>query len=103
LEYYARSRICEAKEINVPYKTYQPEVRIPDAIIIKLYTSGDQIRGYVRQVVDPRENDMIFPGEEMEPEAAFKLAASHSEEEAPIFIELTEGVQWDPEWGNLLP
>lgn len=87
----------------MPYKAYQPEVRTPDAIIIKLYTSGDQIRGYVRKIVDPAKNDTIFPGEEMEPEAAFQLAVSHSEGEAPIFIELTEGVQWDPEWGDLLP
>lgn len=39
----------------------------------------------------------------MEPEAAFKLAASHREAEAPIFVELTEGVQWDPAWAELLP
>jgi hypothetical protein len=103
LEHNARSRICETKEIEVPYKAYQPDVRTPDAIIVKLYTSGDQIRGYVRKIVDPAKNDTIFPGEEMEPAAAFKLAASHSEGEAPIFIELAEGVQWDPMWGDLLP
>ncbi|MFN7089243.1 MAG: hypothetical protein ACK4P4_01645 [Allorhizobium sp.] len=97
------SRVSATKEKKVPYKAYQPEVRTPDAIIIKLYTSGDQIRGYVRKIVDPAKNDTIFPGEEMEPAAAFQLAVSHSEGEAPIFIELTEGVQWDPEWGDLLP
>jgi hypothetical protein len=96
-------RISEKKEIKVPYRAYQPSVRPPDAVIIKLYTSGDQIRGYVRKTADPAKNDTIFPGEEMEPEAAFKLAASHSEAEAPIFVELTEGVQWDPTWGELLP
>jgi hypothetical protein len=89
--------------MEMPYKAYQPDIRTPDAIIIMLYSSGDQIRGYVRKVADPTKNDTIFPGEEMEPEAAFKLAASHSEKKAPIFIELTEGVQWDPKWGDLLP
>lgn len=63
----------------MPYKAYQPEVRTPDAIIVKLYTSGDQIRGYVRKIVDPTKNDRIFPSEEMEPKAAFKLAGSYSE------------------------
>lgn len=87
----------------MPYKAYHTEDRTPDAIIIKLYTSGDKIRGYARKIVDPAKNDTIFPGEEMEPEAAFKLAASHSEAEAPIFIELTEGVQWNRAWGDLLP
>jgi hypothetical protein len=77
----------------VAYKAFQPQVPAPDAIIIKLYMSGTEVRGYVRKVVDPRENDTIFPGEEMESEAAFKLAASHSEGEAPIFVELTEGVE----------
>lgn len=84
------------------YKTLNKDPPIPDAIIVKLYTSGDQIRGYVRKVADTAEDDTIFPGEEMEPEAAFKLAATHSVGEAPIYVELTEGVEWDPAWGNLL-
>ena len=38
----------------------------------------------------------------MEPEAAFKLAQSHNGESGkPIFVELTEGVEWDPSWGAL--
>jgi hypothetical protein len=38
----------------------------------------------------------------MEPEAAFKLAQSHNGESGkPIFVELTEGVEWDPSWGEL--
>jgi len=85
----------------MPYQTFRSDVAVPDAIVVKLYTSGDQIRGYVRKIADPAENDTIFPGEEMEPEAALKLAATHSEGEAPIFIELAEGVQWDPAWGDL--
>jgi hypothetical protein len=38
----------------------------------------------------------------MEPEAAFKLAESHNGGNGkPIFVELTEGVEWDPSWGAL--
>lgn len=84
------------------YKIFNTDSPTPDAIIVKLYTSGDQIRGYVRKVADTAEDDTIFPGEEMEPEAAFKLAGTHSVGEAPIYVELTEGVEWDPAWGNLL-
>jgi len=84
------------------YHPFQTDAVLPDAIVVKLYTSGDQIRGYVRQLADPSENDTIFPGEEMEPEAAFHLSATHSEGEAPIFVELTEGVEWNPAWGELV-
>jgi hypothetical protein len=87
----------------MPYQTFLPDTAASDAVVVKLYTSGDQIRGYVRKIADPAENDTIFPGEEMEPEKALQLAATHSEGDAPIFIELMEGVQWDPAWGELLP
>ena len=65
-----------------------PERPVPGAIIVKLYRYGD--------------DDVIFPGEEMEPEAAFRLARAHSEGEAPIYVELVEDVQWDPRWGTLI-
>ncbi|PDT41280.1 MULTISPECIES: hypothetical protein [Sinorhizobium] len=77
-----------------------PEKPVPGAIIVKLYRYRDEIRGYVRQAVDPSEDDVIFPGEEMEPEAAFRLARTHSEGEAPIYVELVEDVQWDPSWAH---
>jgi len=84
------------------YHPFKAPVVAPDAIVVKLYSSGDQVRGYVRKVADPAENDTIFPGEEMEPEEALNLAATHSEGEAPILIELTEGVEWNPAWGELM-
>ncbi|MFN7104183.1 MAG: hypothetical protein ACK4N1_16335 [Pseudorhizobium sp.] len=84
------------------YHPFRTDTVAPDAIVVKLYSSGDEIRGYVRKIADPAENDTIFPGEEMEPEAAFRLAVTHSEGEAPIFVELTEGVEWNPAWGELL-
>lgn len=63
--------------------------------------SGDAVRGYVRKVTDPSEDDVIFPGEEMEAESAFRLAASHSEGAIPIYVELVEDVEWDSSWGTL--
>ncbi|MFK0335495.1 hypothetical protein ACIQUB_30750 [Rhizobium sp. NPDC090275] len=71
-------------------------------MVIKFYHSGDQIRGYVRKIADTDADDTIFPGEEMEPEAAFKLAASHrASSNEPIYVELVEGVEWNCEWGRL--
>ncbi|MEY9627126.1 hypothetical protein [Sinorhizobium fredii] len=75
---------------------------MPGAIIVKLYRYGDEVRGYVRQVIDPSEADMIFPGEEMEPEAAFRLTRAHSRGDMPIYVELVEDVQWNPSWGTLI-
>ncbi|ANL37793.1 MULTISPECIES: hypothetical protein [Rhizobium] len=72
----------------------------PGSLIVKLYRSGNQIRGYVRKVADIGQDDAIFPGEEMEPEAAFKLAETHRGH-APIFVDLVEDVAWDPSWGRL--
>lgn len=35
---------------------------LPGAMVVKLYHSGDTVRGYVRKVTDPSEDDVIFPG-----------------------------------------
>ncbi|WP_205925910.1 DUF2934 domain-containing protein [Rhizobium sp. P38BS-XIX] len=85
------------------YRTYSPGLAPTGSIVIKFYRSGDQIRGYVRRIADAAEDDAIFPGEEMEPDAAFKLAGSHRGEGSAVFIELTEGVDWDPAWGPKEP
>lgn len=73
------------------------------SLIIKFYHSDNEIRGYVRRAADTDDqDDAIFPGEEKEPEAAFKLAHSHNGNTGnPIFVELVEGVEWDPAWGRL--
>jgi len=37
----------------------------------------------------------------MEPDAAFKLADSHKADGSePVFVELVEGVEWNPAWGR---
>ncbi|MEQ1403815.1 hypothetical protein ABK249_02620 [Neorhizobium sp. Rsf11] len=56
------------------YYRYRGGEPAPGALIIRFYHSGDQIRGYIRRVADPAENDTIFPGEEMEPDDAFRMA-----------------------------
>ncbi|MBX5224049.1 DUF2934 domain-containing protein [Rhizobium sp. NLR9b] len=72
------------------------------SLIIKLYRSGNQIRGYVRKVAESDLDDTVYPGEEMEPEAAFQLAESHrGNSNSPVFVELVEDVEWDPSWGRL--
>ncbi|KPH05920.1 hypothetical protein AOG23_25515 [Rhizobium acidisoli] len=81
---------------------YYSGVAPAGSLIVKFYHSGNEIRGYVRKVADEDQDDTIFPGEEMEPEAAFKLAESHNgNSNHPVFIELVEGVEWDPTWGRL--
>jgi hypothetical protein len=82
------------------YKRYYPNVPIQGDLVIKFYQSGDQIRGFVRKVGERGGDDAIFPGEEMQPAAAFTLADSHRGDGA-VWVELTEGVVWEDEWGTL--
>ncbi|MBO9195443.1 DUF3175 domain-containing protein [Rhizobium sp. 16-449-1b] len=86
---------------RVDYQQYVPGGAPTGSLVIKFYHSGDQVRGYVRKIADADTEDTIFPGEEMEPEAAFKLAKSHNDNQRPIFIELVEGIEWDAAWGRL--
>lgn len=79
-----------------------PDAPAPDAVVVKLYRSGDMIKGYVRTIARPGEDDTIFPGEEMDPDDAFRLARTHAEG-APIYVELLEDVKWDDRWGVLQP
>ncbi|MFP3547200.1 zinc-binding dehydrogenase [Rhizobium sp. SIMBA_035] len=92
----------DAPEERPDYRRYSTGVTPAGSLVIKFYHSGDQIRGYVRKVADTAADDTIFPGEEMEPEAAFKLADSHkADRNEPVFVELVEGVEWNPAWGRL--
>lgn len=86
------------------YHRYRQSEVSEGALIIKFYHSGDQIRGYIRKIADEGQDDSIFPGEEMEPEDAFRMAENKNRDPGgrPIFIELSEGVQWDPAWGKLI-
>ena len=79
-----------------------PDAPPPDAVVVTLYRSGDMVRGYVRKVARPDEDDTIFPGEEMEPDDALMLARTHAEG-APIYVKLLEDVKWDERWGILQP
>ncbi|MBB4566814.1 hypothetical protein [Rhizobium leucaenae] len=85
------------------YRRYRKDAAPPGSIVIKFYHSGDQIRGFIRKVARPGEDDAIFPGEEMEPDDAFRAARNKMTggESPPIYVELSEGVRWDPAWGML--
>jgi hypothetical protein len=100
--YQAADGVASAADQRPHYLLYSAGTAPAGSLVIKFYHSGDQIRGYVRKVADTDEDDTIFPGEEMEPEAAFKLAESHNGDTGrPVFIELVEGVEWDSSWGEL--
>ncbi len=84
------------------FQTYAPQSTRPGAIVVRLYHSGDEIRGYIRQIAEPGTDDTIFPGEEMEPEVAFRMAENKNRNtDQPIFVELSEGVRWNSSWGEL--
>jgi hypothetical protein len=83
------------------YRRFYEGLPKQNDIVIKFYHSGGQIRGFVRKVAGQEQDDAIFPGEEMEPEAAFKIADSHSRG-GVTWVELTEDVKWDDAWGSLV-
>jgi hypothetical protein len=84
------------------FHRYSPEAVRAGAIVVRLYHSGNEIRGYIRQIAEPGTEDTIFPGEEMEPEVAFRMADNKNRDTSqPIFVELSEGVSWDDTWGEL--
>jgi hypothetical protein len=82
------------------YKRYYEDLPVQGDLVIKFYRSGDQIRGFVRKVAERGAADAIFPGEEMQPASAFKLAESHLES-GTVWVELTEDVVWDDNWGTV--
>jgi hypothetical protein len=72
------------------------------AIVIHLYRSGDEIRGFIRQIAEDEEDDSVYPSEELEPDAAFRLADNKRDSPSqPVYVELSEGVKWNPDWGTL--
>lgn len=102
LAHWYRAGDADATAERADYRRYLPGIAQAGSLVIKFYHSGDQIRGYVRKIADTDADDTIFPGEEMEPDAAFKLAASHrADSNEPIFVELVEGVEWNAKRGRL--
>ena len=86
------------------YYAYHKAEPAPGALIIRFYHSGGQIRGYIRRVAEAGQDDTIFSGEEMEPDDAFRMARNKNQDakDRPIFVELSEGVEWNPAWGKLI-
>lgn len=85
------------------YPTYRNRQAPVGSIVLRIYLSGGEPRAYLREVKKADEDDVVFPSEEMEIETALRLAENRRETSpgTPVYIELTEGVQWDSKWGSL--
>ena len=85
------------------YQKYSDGSGSPGDIVIRFFHSGGQVRGYIRKIAEPGEDDAILPGEEMNPVAAFRMAENkiNGEPGKHIFVELSDDVKWDPSWGSL--
>jgi hypothetical protein len=82
------------------FERYEKALTPVGAIVVRFYHSGDQIRCYLRQTEQDAAHDEIFPGEELEPEVALRLAENRQQDHPsqPVYIELSEGVEWNPDW-----
>ena len=84
------------------YEHYQKGLAPVGAIVVRLYNSDGRIRGFIRQI-KADETEEILPSEELEAQTALRLAENKQvdDPDSPIFIELREGVRWNPAWGVL--
>lgn len=84
------------------YERYQKSLVPVGAIVVRLYNSDGQIRGFIREV-EADEREAILPSEELEVQTALRLAENKqvNDPNAPIYIELREDVRWDAAWGVL--
>lgn len=85
------------------YQVYRRGEAPLGAIVVKFYRAGDAVRGFLREVQELDEDGTAFPSEELEPEVVLRLAENKRQGNPtqPIFIELAEGVEWNPGWGAI--
>ena len=84
------------------YSRYSDAKAMPGTIVVSLYRSGNEIRAFIREVAEPQTGDTIFPAEEMEPEAAFRIAENKNRDiNRPVLVELKEDISWNDAWGEL--
>lgn len=76
---------------------------LPDTFVVRLMLSGDKTVGFVRQVGAEDDPEATYPSEQVPAEEALALAHSRSEAlpGSRVYVELGEGVEWDPAWGEL--
>ena len=84
------------------YYRYVHRLTPVGSLVLRFYHSGGEVKGFLREVAADEEDDRIFPSEELSPEIAFRLADNkRASPHQPIYIELMEGVTWNPDWGEL--
>jgi len=85
------------------YQTYRRGETPVGSVVVKFYRSGEVVRAFLREIRDIDEDGTMFPSEELEPDVALRLAENKRQDDPmkPIFIELAEGVEWDPCWGSI--
>lgn len=85
------------------YQTYRRGETAVGSVVVKFYHSGNAVRAFLREIQDIGEDGTAFPSEELEPDTALRLAENKRQDNPgrPIFIELAEGVEWDPAWGSI--
>lgn len=73
----------------------------PGSAVLVLYRSGKTLPGYILTRGTPDTEDEIFPSDEMEPEAASRVAITHNwDRNTLIYVELEEDITWKPAWNQ---
>lgn len=72
------------------------------ALVLRFYRSGGEVKGFLREIGAEEKDDSIFPSEELSPDVAFRLADNKRVSlHQPVYVELAEDIDWNPDWGEL--
>jgi hypothetical protein len=95
----------EQEDCMQHYLSYEKAITPAGAIVVRFYHVGDEVRGQVRQVTGDASEDEAFPGEELSPADALRFAVTEQQSHpgSTVYIELTEGIEWNAEWDDVTP
>ncbi len=87
------------------YLAYQEGITPVGAIVVRFFHAGDEVRAQVRQLTADQTDDGAFSGDELEPRDALRFAVSEQQVRpgSTVYIELTEGIEWNAAWDDVQP
>lgn len=75
----------------------------PGSVVVRLVDADGAVMGFVRQLDDRDDGEIIHPSEMKPVEEVLRLAES-KQQDAPgsvVFVELEAGLDWNEGWGKL--
>lgn len=80
---------------------YREEKATPDSAIVRIVDDGGEPRAFVRCFSEDDEKTPFYPTEEVPVPDAIRLASTRQKAPGPILVQLEDGAEWNPDWGEL--